>query len=141
MPITFVDASVFVHAYLRPRRRLQPHEARIKDTAKKIISRINEGEKVATTVVHLGEVSNILEDYLPLEDALAIEKGLLFRDSVVVHEVSKEDYLKALATAEDQGVGLNDALAYVVMRETGLSKIYSFDKDFDVFTDIERNFE
>jgi len=136
--MAFVDASLFVYAYLKPRRRLQSHEARIKDAAKRIISRINEGEEVATSVVHFSEVCNILEDYLPLEEAFKIEKGLLFRDNIVIHKVSEEDYLKALSVAEDQRVGANDALAYVVMKEVGLRKIYSFDKDFDAFTDINR---
>jgi len=138
LAVAFVDASVFVYAFLKPKRRLQPHEAGIKDAAKKIVTRINEGEEVATSVVHFNEVCNVLEDYLPLEEALTIEKGLLFRDNILIHEVSEEDYLKALSIAEDQQVGANDALAYVVMKETEISKIYSFDKDFDAFKDIYR---
>lgn len=141
MSIAFVDASVFVYAYLKPRRRLQPQEASVKDAAKKIVSRINEGEEVATSVVHFSEVCNVLEDYLPLEEALTIEEGLLLRDNIVIHEVSEEDYLKALSIAEDQRVGANDALAYVLMKEAELRKIYSFDKDFDAFKDINRMVE
>ena len=29
----FVDATVFVHAYIKPRRPLKPHEKRIKESA------------------------------------------------------------------------------------------------------------
>jgi len=138
LAVAFVDASVFVYAFLKPRRRLQPHEASVKDAAKNIVLRINEGEEVATSVVHFSEVCDVLEDYLPLEEAFTIEKGLLFRDNIVIQKVSKEDYLKALSIAEDQLVGANDALAYVLMKEAGLRKIYSFDKDFDGFNDINR---
>lgn len=134
----FVDASVFVYAFLKPKRRLQPHEVRIKDAAKRIVSRINEGEEVATSVVHFSEVCNVLEDRLPLEEAFAIENGLLFRDNVVICEVSQENYRKALSIAEDQRIGINDALAYVLIKETGLNRIYSFDKDFDRFEGISR---
>jgi len=139
LSVAFIDASVFVYAFLKPKRKLQPHEANIKDAAKKIVSRINEGEEVATSVVQFSEVCNLLEDYLPLEEAF--EKGLLFRDNIVIHEVSEEDYLEALLIAEDQKVGANDALAYVLMKETGLGRIYSFDKDFDAFADIKRIIE
>ena len=52
-----------------------------------------------------------------------------------------EDYLKALAVAEDHQVGANDAIAYVLMKESGLNRIYSFDKDFDGFKDIDRIIE
>jgi len=70
LAVAFVDASVFVYAFLKPRRRLQPHEASVKDAAENIVLRINEGEEVATSVVHFSEVCNVLEDYLPLEEAL-----------------------------------------------------------------------
>jgi predicted nucleic acid-binding protein len=141
LPVAFVDASVFVYAFLKPKRKLQPHEASVKEAAKKIVLRINEGEEAATSIVHFSEVCNVLEDYLPLEEAFAIERGLLFRDNIVIYEVSKEDYLKALSIAEEQQVGANDALAYVLMKEAGLSRIYSFDKDFDLFKDINRIIE
>lgn len=129
---------MFVYAFLKPRRTLQPHEENLKNGAKKIVSRINEGEKVATSVVHFSEVCNILEDYLPLDEALLIEKGLLFRDNILFYKVSAEDYMKALSINQECQIGTNDALAYVLMKEAGLHKIYSFDKDFNVFTDIEK---
>jgi hypothetical protein len=136
-----VDASVFIYAFLKPKRKLQPHEIAIKDAAKKIVLRINEGEDVVMSVVHFSEVCNILEDYLPLEEAFAIEKGLLFRDNIVIREVSREDYLKAMSVAENQQVGINDGLAYILMKESNTRRIYSFDKDFDKFKDITRVME
>ena len=141
MSMAFVDASVFVYAFLKPKRKLKLHEVNIKDAAKKIVSRINEGEEVAMSVVHFSEVCNVLEDHLSLEEAFEIERGLLFRENIVIHEVSEEDYIEALLVAEDQKVGANDALAYVLMKEAGLGKIYSFDKDFDAFKDVKRIIE
>jgi predicted nucleic acid-binding protein len=141
MPIAYVDANVFVYAFLKTKRALQPHEVKIKEAAKKIVSRINEGEKVVTSVVHFSEVCNILEDYLPIGEAILIEKGLLFRENILICEVSKDDYLKAISVTEDQKVGVNDALAYVLMKKEAIQTIYSFDKDFDTFTDIHRIIE
>jgi len=138
MSVAYVDANVFVYAFLKTKRTLQPHEVKIKETAKRIVSRINEGEKVVTSVVHFSEVCNILEDYLPIEEALLIEKGLLFRENILVCEVSKDDYLKAISVTEDQQVRVNDALAYVLMKKEAIQTVYSFDKDFDAFTDIRR---
>ena len=138
MSDAYVDANVFVYAFLKTKRTLQPHEIKVKEAAKKIVSRINEGEKVVTSVVHFSEVCNILEDYLPIEEALLIEKGLLFRENILVCEVSKDDYLKAISVTEDQQVRVNDALAYVLMKKEAIQTVYSFDKDFDAFTDIRR---
>lgn len=137
MVAAFVDANVFIYAFLKPKRKLQPHEEKIKNAAKKIVTRINEGEETVISVVRFSEICNVLEDYLPIEEACTLEKGLLFLDNIVIKEVSEEDYLKALAIAEDQNIGANDALAYVLMKEAGISKIYSFDEDFE-FKDIHR---
>jgi hypothetical protein len=141
MPVAYVDANVFVYAFLKPKRKLEPHEVKIKEAAKKIVSRINDGEKVATSVVYFSELCNILEDYLPIEEALLIEKGLLFHENILVHEVSKDDYLKAISITEDQQVIVNDALAYVLMKKEAIQTVYSFDKDFDAFKDISRIIE
>lgn len=138
MAATFVDANVFVYAFLKPKRKLQPHEENIKGMAKKIITRINEGEETVTSVVHFSEICNVLEGYLSIEAAVTLEKSLIFLDNILIKQVSEEDYLKALAIAEDQQIGANDALAYVLMKEAGLNRIYSFDKDFDGFKDIDR---
>ncbi len=126
----FVDASVFVHAFIKPRRELKPHEIEIKESAKKIVKRINEGEEVGITVVQVAEIANILESYLPLEDALKVEEFLLLAGNVKVYDVTKKDCMKALKIASDKNVGLSDAIAYVLMDEE-VEEIYSFDSDFD----------
>jgi hypothetical protein len=138
MQLVFVDANVFIYAFLKTKRQLQTNELKMKEAAKKIVARISAGEKVATSVVHFSEVCNILEDYLSLEEANLLEKGLLFRENLLICEVTQEDYLKAISVAEDYHVGANDALAYVLMKKEGIQAVYSFDRDFDVFTDVQR---
>ena len=138
MSLTYVDANVFVYAFLKTKRKLQPHEVSIKEAAKKIVARISAGEKVVSSVVHFSEVCNILEDYVPYEEALVLEKGLLLRENIQIHEVSQDDYINAIPITEQHQIGLNDALAYVLMKKVETQKIYSFDKHFDYFTDLER---
>lgn len=134
----FIDSNVFIHAYIKPRRRLQEHEKRIKEEAKAIIARVNRGEEVVTTVVHLGEIANLLEDFMPFEAALEVIRGLLLKDNIHMAEISRKDYLSALSIAENSAVGLNDALAYISMSHRGIREIYSFDKDFDKLENVIR---
>lgn len=141
MALAYVDANVFVYAFLKPTKKLQPHEANAKEAAKKIVARISAGEEVDCSVVHFSETCNILEYYLPFEQALIIEKGLLLRKNIHICEVSQDDYLNAVSIAEQYPVGLNDALAYVLMKKAESKKIYSFDRHFDCFKDIERCME
>jgi len=129
--LRFVDASVFVHAFLKPKRELKPHEMKIKESAKKIVKRINDGEEVGVTVVQVSEIANLLESYLPLNEALRVEKFLLLAGNVKVFYVTKRDCLKALKIVKEKNVGLCDAIAYVIMMKNGVNEIYSFDSDFD----------
>ena len=133
-----IDASVFVHAFMKPRRRLKPHEVKIKDSAKAIVKRINEGEEVGLTVVQLAEIANILESYMPLEKAFQVEKFLLYATNVRIYGVTRKNCVDALKVSEDKGIGLSDAIAYIVMLENGIKEVYSFDKDFDKLEGIKR---
>lgn len=127
----FVDASVFVHAFLKPKRKLKPHEIEIKESAKEIVRRINDGEEVGITVVQIVEIANLLESYLPLSEALKVEEFFLLAKNVNVFDVTKRDCLKALKISREGSVGLSDAIAYVVMTKIGVNEMYSFDSDFD----------
>jgi len=138
MPTRFVDASVFVHAFLSPRRALKPHEERIKEHARGIVRRVNEGEPVVTSSVHIAEVANLLEAWMPLSDAHTIQRGLLTRESVAILAVVRQDLVEALTLAVQRGVGVTDALAATLMARGGLREIYSFDRDFDRIGGVRR---
>jgi hypothetical protein len=127
-----------VHAFIKPKRELKPHEIEIKDSAKRIVERINDGEEIGITVVQLAEIANILESYLPLKDALKVEEFLLLAGNVTVYDVSKKDCVNALRIAKDKNVGLSDAIAYVLMMNSGINEVYSFDTDFDRLSGIKR---
>lgn len=134
----FIDSSVFLYAFLKPKRRLEPGLLELKQRAKEIIKRVNDGEKVVTTVVHLSEVANILEARENLERATQIVKGLLSKGSIKILGVSRGMYEKAVELAMERGLGINDSLAVLVMEKLGLREIYSFDRDFDKVGGIKR---
>jgi predicted nucleic acid-binding protein len=135
----FVDASVFVHAFIKPKRELKPHEVKIKQAAQKIVKRINEGEKIAISVVNMTEIANLLEAHMSLDEALVIEEFLIRNAKLVT--VNKQQYFEAIKIAKEKRVGLNDALTYVIMLKNKIYEIYSFDKDFDKLEGIKRIYE
>ncbi len=138
MPPRFVDASVFVHAYLRSRRELRPDERAMKAHARDIVARIDAGEEVVTSSVQFSEVANLLEQWFPFEDAKTIQRGILTLDSVRILSVTRTDLIEALAIEPDAGLGTSDALAVILMRREGLREIYSFDRDFDRAPGVRR---
>lgn len=127
----FADASVFVHAFLKPKRKLKPHKVKMKESAKKIVKRINDGKEVGITVVQIAEIANLLESYLPLHETLKVEEFLLLAGNVKMFNVTKKDCLRALEIAKEKDVGLSDAIAYVIMKKIGADEVYSFYSDFD----------
>jgi len=134
----FLDANVFIYAYYRPGRRLSEEERKLKEAAKGILRRINEGERVITTIVHLSEVANILKRGLKPGELAELLIGLLMRDNIEVEDVDRELYLLALELSQELELDPNDALAIEVMRRRGIREIYTFDKDFDKIGEIIR---
>lgn len=131
MEMRFLDSSVFPHAYLKPRRKLKPIEEKVKVKAKEIIKRVNsDEEEVSMTVVHLSEVVNIIESHIGLLESISFLAKIFSLKNVVVDDVSREEYIEALAISRKHYVSINDALAYVKMKENGIDEIYSFNKHF-----------
>ncbi len=127
----FVDANVFIYSILKPKRSLTTHEEEMKENAKKIFRKINEGEEVVISTVHISEIANVLEDAVNLTFSISFSKDLLLKPNIIVEEVDEKRYMAALVLAEKKGVSINDALAYRIMEEKGISEIYSFDRHLD----------
>ncbi len=138
MRMRFVDASVFLYAYLKPKKAIPPSLAETKRNAKGIIARINAGEMVATSLTQISEVANILEAVMPLDGSRKVTRDLISANAIEVLEPRKENFLDAIEVAEDFSVGLNDAVAYILMRTNEIEEIYSFDSHFDQLPDIKR---
>jgi len=126
----FIDANVFLYAIVKPKKEVNEKVIKRKKIAKEILLRVEKGEKVVTTVVHLSEVANILEAKANLSTALKFVENMLLADNVRILPVSQEDYLKALLIAKEKNVSVNDALAYLKMKEINVKEIYTFDNHF-----------
>jgi hypothetical protein len=136
--LRFVDSNVFLHAILTPRRKLNEEEKRTKEASKKIVERIEEGEKVSITAVHLSEVVNIIESGIGLRKSLGFLAWAITTESIQIFPTIKENYENSLSIASERGISINDAIAYISMRENNIAEIYSFDKHFDQLKDIKR---
>lgn len=127
----FLDSSVFLHAYLKPKRRLREAEKEVKQKASAIIENIEKGEEVVISTIHLSEILNITEERLGLEKATQFLENILATDNIIIEGVQRRDYEEALVIASRYKVSPNDAVACVVSRRMNISEIYSFDKHFD----------
>ena len=132
----FIDANIFLYAFLNA--KATPDGKKIKELAKAILSRIQKGEKVFTTVIHLSEVANIAENKLPFDQQNRLFEVIMQNDSIDVKEVDKELYALAIEYAMDHKAGVNDALAVILMQKQNMHEVYSFDSDFDEFPGISR---
>jgi len=126
----FIDSNIFIHAWLKPKRELSDAEIEIKRNCKSILKRVEKGEKVVTSVVHISEIANILEANFGVEKAIMYIETILGTDSIEVLQVVEEDIIKALELNKSLKIGLVDSLAVVLMNKYGIEEIYTQDKDF-----------
>ena len=134
----FVDASVFIYAYLKPKKPPTPEISKLKEDAQSIVKRINEGEPVITSLIHISEIVNILEARMPLKKSLEILTDLMTIDNLEILQPTVALYQSAIEEAKMVNVGVNDALAYFLMKDKGITQVYSFDLDFDRMKGIKR---
>src|SRR5208337_533382 len=124
----FIDANVFIYAVLKPKTALPDAVLRKKIAAKAIFLRVNDGEPVTTTTVHLSEVANVLEDAAGIPFASDLLSAILLKSSVTVEPVSADDYRESIRLARESAISMNDALAIIVMERQGIDEIYTFDR-------------
>lgn len=134
----FIDSNIFLHAFLKPRRKLTDQESMIKEQSKSILRRVEQGEKVAISVVHLSEVVNIFESGQGLLVAQGFLAWAISSENMVVYPVSVEDYEVALPLSQEHSISPNDALAVNKMKTNKLEEIYSHDKHFDQIENIQK---
>jgi len=136
--LRFVDSNIFLHAFLKPRRKLTEKELTIKGEAQAIVKRIEGGEEVAMSTTHLSEVIGLIETGLGLEKSLGFLAWVVTTDNIEVYSVGLGHYETSLPLAKENDISANDALAFLFMRSYGLKEIYSFDKHLDRLRDIVR---
>lgn len=135
----FLDANVFIYAYYKPKRSLTPKEQLMKNEAKEIINKINEGkEEITTTVIHIAETVNILKQGMPPDTLINMVIGFFMLDNVKIIGDSREMYFAAAELGRDLKLDPNDALIVEVMRSNDIKELYSFDKDFEKIEGITR---
>jgi predicted nucleic acid-binding protein len=127
----FIDANVFIYAVLKPKAPLPEAVVQKKTAAKEIFLRVNEGEPVITTTVHLSEVANVLEDAAGIGFACDLLAAVMAKPSIDVRSVSADEYRESIQRAQKYSVSINDALALIVMDQQGIDEIYTFDRHFE----------
>ena len=126
----FIDANVFIYAVLKPKTALPEAVLQKKNAAKEIFLRVNAGEPVTTTTVHLSEVANVAEDAAGISFAADLLSAILTKPTINVEPVSADDYRESIRLAQQSAISINDALAVLIMERLGIREIYTFDRHF-----------
>ncbi|BDB98250.1 type II toxin-antitoxin system VapC family toxin [Saccharolobus caldissimus] len=127
--VKFIDSNVFIYAILKPKRSVDEKIVKMKEKAKEILARIDNGEeKVLTTVVHISEIANVIESLSNLTTSIKVIENIINNENIVIKEVTVQDYTEAVKIANEENVSINDAIAYVIMMKNGINEIYTFDE-------------
>ncbi len=126
----FIDANVFIYAVLKPKTALPEAVLQKKTAANEIFLRVNAGEPVTTTTLHLSEVANVLEDAEGISFAADLLSAILTKPTITVEPVSADDYRDSIRLARKSTISINDALAVLIMERQGIREIYTFNRHF-----------
>jgi len=126
----FLDANIVIYAVLKPKKNIGQELLEVKKKASGIFRRINDGEEVVTTASHISEIANVLEDAVNLTFSIEFIIDLLSKPNIKILGVSREDYILSALLAKEKAISINDALAYLKMKELGIESIYTVDKHF-----------
>ncbi len=84
-----------------------------------------------TSIVHVIEVANVLEDAAGFRFAARFVRDILSKPNLKIVSVTAELYFAAAELALEHEVGVNYSLATLIMKEKGLNAAYSFDRHLD----------
>ncbi len=135
----FIDSNPFIYAFYKPKNEsLDQKKSDLKNASKAIVSRINEGEKVLTTTIHISEVYNLLKRNYNQEILNKLVYSLILKENIQIAGVDKKTLLSGQELAIDKNIDLNDGIAITIMQQMNVAEIYSFDSHFDNFKWINR---
>ena len=130
----FLDCNVVIYAFFLPKRQLSPEEQLLKEKRKKIIEKIDHGEQIALSVVHLSEIANVLRTCFFPQDLTALFEGFYTKETISILDVNQQEYLEAVHLSRSLNGKINDCLAAVLMKKMKMTEIYTFDRDFEKFS-------
>ncbi len=75
---------------------------------------------------------------MPLKNSLEILADLMTTETLDILQPTLGLHQNAIEEAKIADVGINDALAYLLMKEKGITEVYSFNLDFDQMKGVTR---
>lgn len=138
----YLDANLFIYALLDPKKRILSKKTTwMKSEAKRILKEIytfqnNEIEYVIS-VVQLSEIVNVLKSRMTWDELHKFLMSIYGNKSIEIIDVSALTYLTAIDKIVELKLDSNDIIAYLIMKERNITKIYTFDEGFQSLKDIE----
>ncbi len=135
----FIDSNPLIYAFYKPKDEVLDEKKKdLKDKSKTIVSRINEGEKVLTTAIHISEVYNLLKRSYNQKTLNKLVHSLILKENIQIAGVDRKTLLSGQELAINNNIDLNDGIAVTIMQQMDVEEIYSFDAHFDNFKWITR---
>jgi len=116
----FVDTNVFIYS--------ATGHPRFGETAKRILQRIEQGEKAVTSTLVLCEVAWVLEAMGKQGDIKPTLEKISSYKTLEIVKFDEDDLLVGANNMQIYGIDINDGINVAVMTKIGVSKAYSNDK-------------
>jgi predicted nucleic acid-binding protein len=132
--LRFVDTNVFIYVFIKSPKKDY-------EISKRILERIERGEEAATSLAVIYEAVDWLEYNNREKEARSFLTAINSYLSLSKLIVAWDNFLPSLKDMYDKQIDFVDALTLQMMKENGISEIYSNDKDFDRIGWVKRIWE
>ena len=130
----FVDANVFIYVLIQSPRK----DYEISD---RILKRVENGEKVVTSLPVIQEVIKWLEYNNRKKEVASFL--LAINSYISMNKITTEwhNFIPSIEDMNKKQIGFIDSLTLQIMKEYKITEIYSNDKDFDRIDCVKRIWE
>jgi len=130
------DTNILVY-YITDENTLQnKDQIALVKKSKKRFKEIQKESNVILTSVVLVELSNILKYKVGVEESTKILEKIIFNEKVRIETLNQDEAIEALTISKENDVKYTDCLIYLISKRLN-AKIFSYDKDFERFEDVE----
>lgn len=129
----FVDTNLFIY--------LITGDPEFYGTSKKVLERIEKGEKTITSTLVIDELCIFLEIHGKVYEIPEVIASIRSYIHMQIVPFSIDEMAKASNFIQKHKVDWHDALIAVIMKKHGITEIYSNDAHFDRIEGIKRFFE
>ena len=131
-----IDTNVLVYLITDERALKNKDQIDLVQRAKRKFKEVLRENNIILSSVTLVELANILNYKVGVDESRKLLEKIIFNEKLGIETLKPDELIEALTISNEKNVEYTDCLIYLIAKRLG-AKIFSYDIDFEKFTDVE----